>query len=109
MSSGERPIGAAKGKQSDTEALCQTPPHYSSVRLPCTVCFPLRRESSESQNLNTSSEAYSAAAATPTICTQIVLLTFAERSNTLLSSGGLEHERLWVNIFETRPHTFPST
>ena len=26
MSSGERPIGAAKGKQSDTEALCQ-PPH----------------------------------------------------------------------------------
>ena len=26
MSSGERPIGAAKGKQSDTEALCQTPP-----------------------------------------------------------------------------------
>ena len=26
MSSGERPIGAAKGKQSDTEALCLTPP-----------------------------------------------------------------------------------
>ena len=26
MSSGERPIGAAEGKQSDTEALCQTPP-----------------------------------------------------------------------------------
>ena len=26
MSSGERPIGAAKGKQSDTEALCHTPP-----------------------------------------------------------------------------------
>ena len=26
MSSGERPIDAAKGKQSDTEALCQTPP-----------------------------------------------------------------------------------
>ena len=26
MSSGERPIGPAKGKQSDTEALCQTPP-----------------------------------------------------------------------------------
>ena len=25
MSSGERPIGAAKGKQSDIEALCQTP------------------------------------------------------------------------------------
>ena len=24
MSSGERPIGAAKGRQSDTEALCQT-------------------------------------------------------------------------------------
>ena len=29
MSSGERPIGAAKGKQSDTEALCQTPPQRS--------------------------------------------------------------------------------
>ena len=27
MSSGERPIDAAKGKQSDTEALCQPPPH----------------------------------------------------------------------------------
>ena len=26
MSSGKRPIGAAKGKQIDTEALCQTPP-----------------------------------------------------------------------------------
>ena len=26
MSSGERPIGAAKGKQSDTEALYQPPP-----------------------------------------------------------------------------------
>ena len=27
MSSGERPIGAAKGKQPNTQALCQTPPH----------------------------------------------------------------------------------
>ena len=26
MSSGERPIGAAKGRQSDTEDLCQPPP-----------------------------------------------------------------------------------
>ena len=26
MSSGERPIGAAKGTQSDTEALCHPPP-----------------------------------------------------------------------------------
>ena len=26
MSSGERPIGAARGKQLDTEALCQPPP-----------------------------------------------------------------------------------
>ena len=26
MSSGERPIGAAKGKQPETEALCQTSP-----------------------------------------------------------------------------------
>ena len=30
MSSGERPIGAAKGKQSNTKTLCQTPP-------PCTL------------------------------------------------------------------------
>ena len=28
MSGGERPIGAAKGKQSDTEALCQPPPPF---------------------------------------------------------------------------------
>ena len=33
MSSGERPIGAAKGKQSDTEALCQPPPPLSKQRL----------------------------------------------------------------------------
>ena len=38
MSSGERPIGAAKGKQIDTEALCQTPPPpikkaHSDVRI----------------------------------------------------------------------------
>ena len=31
MSSGERPIGAAKGKQSDTEASCQTPPHARTM------------------------------------------------------------------------------
>ena len=31
MSSGERPIGAAKGRKSDTEALCQPPP------LPCAM------------------------------------------------------------------------
>ena len=39
MSSGERPIGAAKGKQSDTEALCHPPPppprvHQAQVRRP---------------------------------------------------------------------------
>ena len=32
MSSGERPIGAAKGKQSDAEALCQPPPGYTLWR-----------------------------------------------------------------------------
>ena len=32
MSSGERPIGAAKGKQSDTEALCQPPPPPPAVQ-----------------------------------------------------------------------------
>ena len=39
MSSGERPIGAAKGKQSDTEALCQPPPPTSLYTLgPVTLC-----------------------------------------------------------------------
>ena len=33
MSSGERPIGAAEGKQSDTEALCQPPPPPAPGRL----------------------------------------------------------------------------
>ena len=36
MSSGERPIGAAKGKQSDTEALCQ-PPNPPPPRIIFTV------------------------------------------------------------------------
>ena len=31
MSSGERPIGAAKGTQSDTKALCQHPPPPPAV------------------------------------------------------------------------------
>ena len=35
MSSGERPIGAAKGKQSDTEALCQLPPPRCPRAHPC--------------------------------------------------------------------------
>ena len=33
MSSGERPIGAAKGKQSDAEALCQPPPPPPTLPL----------------------------------------------------------------------------
>ena len=32
MSSGERPIGAAKGKQPNTEALCQSPPRSPQGR-----------------------------------------------------------------------------
>ena len=54
MSGGERPIGAAKGTQSDTEALCQTPhtPGPRGVRVgplsrcltsappPCPKCLP---------------------------------------------------------------------
>ena len=36
MSSGERPIAAAKGKQSDTEALCQNPPPPCSPRCDST-------------------------------------------------------------------------
>ena len=38
MSSGERPMGAAKGKQSDTEALCLPPPCVTFR----TVVAPLR-------------------------------------------------------------------
>ena len=32
MSSGERPVGTAKGKQPDTEALCQTPLPFQTRR-----------------------------------------------------------------------------
>ena len=32
MSSGERPIGTAKGKQSNTEALCHPPPPLWGLR-----------------------------------------------------------------------------
>ena len=42
MSSGERPKGAAKGKQSDTEALCQTPPPVPRQNKSCyaqLVCY----------------------------------------------------------------------
>ena len=40
MSSGERPIGAAKGKQSDTEALCQTPPPSpTALHTRCTASY----------------------------------------------------------------------
>ena len=55
MSSGERPIDAAKGKQSDTEALCQTPPQRSkrgrgrcpinSMLPPVQSASPFRRPS----------------------------------------------------------------
>ena len=34
MSSGERPIGAAKGKQSDTEALCHPTPLFQRMLCP---------------------------------------------------------------------------
>ena len=52
MSSGERPIGAAKGKQSDTEALCQTPPpgnwkpitQRSASRTRVVPCFSGQNE-----------------------------------------------------------------
>ena len=37
MSSGERPIGAAKGKQPDTEALCPPPPPAPGPRLHLTT------------------------------------------------------------------------
>ena len=40
MSSGERPIGAAKGKQSDTEALCQPPPPPPASRPPPPALIP---------------------------------------------------------------------
>ena len=40
MSSGERPIGAAKDKQSDTEALCQTPPPARTWRVVAHLHWP---------------------------------------------------------------------
>ena len=42
MSSGERPIGAAKGKKSDTEALCQIPPPPMSDSAASQVCTHYR-------------------------------------------------------------------
>ena len=39
MGSGDRPIGAAKGKQSDTEALCQPPPPCSTHGVGLNRCF----------------------------------------------------------------------
>ena len=38
MSSGERPIGAAKGTQPDTEALCRPPPPPLLLPLPRVQC-----------------------------------------------------------------------
>ena len=35
MSSGERPMGAAKGKQPDAEALCHPPPRRGGVTVFC--------------------------------------------------------------------------
>ena len=40
VSSGERPIGAAKGKQSDTQALCQAPPPPLFQRIPADPLRP---------------------------------------------------------------------
>ena len=42
MSSGKRPIGTAKGKQSDTEALCQPPPPPIPFAVPfsCPHAYP---------------------------------------------------------------------
>ena len=42
MSSAERPMGAAKGTQSDTEALCQPPPPHISVDTTKTRSGPQR-------------------------------------------------------------------
>ena len=42
MSGGERPIGTAKGKQPNTEALCQTSPPPAEIGLHwrTTLCLP---------------------------------------------------------------------
>ena len=45
MSGGERPIGAAKGTQSDTEALCQTPPPLHRGRGPVALSWEDGRHS----------------------------------------------------------------
>ena len=45
MSSGERPIGAAKGKQTDTMASCQTPPTLQSpLGVSIDICRVVRIE-----------------------------------------------------------------
>ena len=45
MSSGERPIGAAKGKESDTEALCQPPPPpLLSKGLAVALCYTMAQD-----------------------------------------------------------------
>ena len=41
MCSGERPIGVAKGKQSDTEALCQPPPPLQILNPDCKTPLAL--------------------------------------------------------------------
>ena len=55
MSSGERPIGAAKGEQSDTEALCQPPPlcMWSGQQLFATDTFGLSKCSEFNRRIDT--------------------------------------------------------
>ena len=42
MSSGERPIGAAKGKQSNREALCHPPPPLKGAPPMCIIVHHAR-------------------------------------------------------------------
>ena len=55
MSSGERPIGAAKGEQSDTEALCHPPPPciWSGQQLFATDTFGLSKCSEFNRRIDT--------------------------------------------------------
>ena len=41
MSSGERPMGAAKGKQSDAEAVCQPPPTHTHPAAQHLLASPM--------------------------------------------------------------------
>ena len=51
MSSGGRPIGTAKGKQPNTEALCQRPPHQPHLKQSAASLDAFKEDLSKSQSV----------------------------------------------------------